>query len=95
MCLNYDQISILTIISIMIGRGEQHSWNNNKVIEVEATDKQGWEQAGLTYGLTAGKKMEERYIHSQITPRPQKHQRKVLLYGHDHSRHLFPLVSDC
>lgn len=41
--------------------------------------------------LTASKKPDLAPIYSQITPKPQ---RKILLYGENRSRHLFPLVRD-
>ncbi len=42
-------------------------------------------------GQTATKRGEQSEFHSQVTPRPQ---RKILLFGEDKSRHLFPLVRD-
>lgn len=60
MCLNYDQISILTIISLMLGRDQQNGWQNYKNIQAGDLGKKRWEQQGQGFGLTAGKKMEER-----------------------------------
>jgi hypothetical protein len=41
--------------------------------------------------LTAAKRQEHNPLYTQLTPKPQ---RKILLYGENHSRFLFPLVRD-
>lgn len=52
---------------------------------------QGEEGIGGGLAMTATKKNEQNDFYSQVTPRPQK---KILLYGENKSRHLFPLVRD-
>jgi hypothetical protein len=88
-------VSLIVIILLIMFKKEEYNPEKVNASDRKAADKQFPKEEGPggfnDANLTAAKRPETNPFYTQVTPKPQ---RKILLYGQDKSRHLFPLVRD-
>lgn len=92
---NLTAVSKLVIFTSMFGQNDHESNTQPQPHTINAHHPASKAHISTFNGLeqipTAVKRQETNQLYTQMTPKPQ---RKILLYGENHGRFLFPLVRD-